>query len=125
MSTHKLALVFGILLIVAVLGAACGRGESAGGASAGQTVAVEGKEFAFTPDTINAKPGEKITINFKNAGTVEHTFVIADLNFKLTAQPGQTVTGAFTAPSQTGTYEIRCDVAGHTEAGMKGQLIVK
>lgn len=115
-----------LVVIVAAAIAACGPGGGGGGANpaAGQTVTVDGSEFAYAPNEITAKPGEQVKVNFKNVGTVEHTFVIKDLNFKLTAQPGQTVSGTFTAPQAAGTYEIHCDIAGHTEAGMVGKLTV-
>lgn len=121
---RKFVLFVGLLVAVTAVLAACGGGGGGGGAGA-VTVSVEGSEFAYQPTDISAKPGQKVAVNFKNAGTVEHTFVIKDLNFKLTAQPGQTVTGTFTAPSTPGTYEIHCDVAGHTEAGMQGKLVVQ
>ncbi len=119
---RKVLLVLGLLIAATAVLAACGGG---GGGAGATTVTVEGSEFAYQPSTISAKPGEKVTVNFKNIGTVEHTFVIKDLNFKLTAQPGQTVSGTFTAPATAGSYEIHCDVAGHTEAGMVGKLTVQ
>jgi plastocyanin len=121
---RRFVLFVGLLIAVTAVLSACGGGGGGGGAGA-VTVSVEGSEFAYQPADIAAKPGQKVTINFKNIGTVEHTLVIKDLNFKLTAQPGQTVTGTFTAPSTPGTYEIHCDIAGHTEAGMVGKLTVQ
>lgn len=118
-------LVLAVLMVSVVLVGACGPGGGAGGGAAtGQTISVEGGEFFYKPVDINAKPGEPIKVNFKNTGTVEHTFVIKDINFKLTAMPGQTVSGVFTAPTTAGTHEIHCDVPGHTEAGMIGKLTV-
>jgi nitrite reductase (NO-forming) len=125
MSERKV-LYASLLIVVAAILSACGGGGGAppppGGG--GQTVTISGTEFSYTPNMINAQPGEKVTVNFKNTGTVQHTFVIHDLNFKLTADPGATVTGSFTAPSQPGTFEIQCDVPGHKEAGMTGKLTV-
>lgn len=109
--------------MVALVISACG-GGGGGGASSQQTVNVEGGEFFYKPPEITAKPGEAIKVNFKNVGTVEHTFVIKDLNFKLTAAPGATVSGVITAPAKAGVLEIHCDIAGHTEAGMVGKLTV-
>lgn len=122
---RKFVLLVGLLVAVTAVLSACGGGGSGGGGAGTVTVSVEGSEFAYQPADLVAKPGQKVTVNFKNIGTVEHTFVIKDLNFKLTAQPGQTVTGSFTAPSTAGTYEIHCDIAGHTEAGMAGKLTVQ
>lgn len=121
---QKFVLFFGLLIAVTAVLSACGGGGGGGGAGAA-TFSVEGSEFAYNPNSFSAKPGQKVTVNFKNTGTVEHTFVIKDLNFKLTAQPGQTVTGTFTAPSTPGTFDIHCDIAGHAEAGMQGKLTVQ
>lgn len=112
-------------MLMVVVMAACGSGGGGGGSSGGLTVNVEGSEFAYKPPEITAKPGQRVTVNFKNTGSVEHTFVLKDPTFKLTAQPGQTVSGTFTAPAAAGTYEIHCDIAGHTEAGMVGKLVVQ
>lgn len=111
--------------MVAMVISACGPGGGGGGgAPAQQTVNVQAGEFFYEPADITAKPGEAVKVNFKNAGTVEHTYIIKDLNFKLTAAPGATVSGIFTAPATAGVHEIHCDVAGHTEAGMQGKLNV-
>lgn len=126
MLQRKTLYLVGLVVLIAAFASACGPGGggSAGG-SGGQTYNVQGSEFSYAPADISAKPGEKVTINFKNAGTVQHTFVIKDLNFKLVADPGQTVTGSFTAPSAAGVHDIHCDIAGHTEAGMQAKLTVQ
>jgi plastocyanin len=123
MFKHKLLVLCGVLLVAAALISDCGPGGGSGGGQ-GTTLNVQGAEFGYTPNTLTVKAGEAVTVNFKNTGTVEHTFVIKDLNFKLVAQPGQTTKGSFTAPATAGTHEIHCDIAGHTEAGMKGTLTV-
>jgi plastocyanin len=127
MLNRRLLSLVVVVMLVAAFFSACGPsgGSGTGGGTTGQTVNIEGSEFAFNPATITAKPGERVTVNFKNIGTVEHTFVITELNFKLVAQPGQTTTGTFSAPAQSTTFEVHCDIAGHTEAGMKGELIVQ
>lgn len=122
MFKHKFLVLCGLILVVAAMVSACGPG--AAGAPQANTLTVEASEFSYTPATFQAKAGQPVTVNFKNNGTVEHTFVIKDLNFKLVAQPGQTVKGTFTAPTTPGTLEIHCDVPGHTEAGMKATLTV-
>lgn len=126
MSSRKLVFMMGLFLIVAALIAACGPGGggSGGGGTNSTTINVEGHEFGYTPNSITVKPGESVTINFKNTGTVEHTFVIPQVNFKLTAQPSQTAKGTFTAPTTPGSYEIHCDIAGHKEANMIATLVV-
>jgi plastocyanin len=119
---RRIMLFVGLLVLVAAVMSACGPG----GGSAAASFSVSGSEFEYKPPELTVKPGQQVTINFKNTGTVQHTFIVKDANnFKLVADPGQTVNGTFTAPTAPGTYQIHCDVAGHTEAGMVGKLIVQ
>lgn len=120
--SRKFFFLAGLMVMVALVISACGGGG--GGGSSQQSVNVEGGEFFYKPPDITVKAGESIKVNFKNVGTVEHTFVVKDLNFKLTAAPGATVSGVLTAPTTPGVLEIHCDIAGHTEAGMVGKLTV-
>lgn len=115
--------LFAALAMMALLIVACGGGGGAsGGASLNVTVTTA--EFKFDPATINAAPGQTINLTVKNIGSIQHTWVLKAANVSLTIDPGQTVTKTFTAPA-AGTYSIECDVPGHKEAGMVGQLIVK
>ncbi len=119
------------IALMAVLLAACGGGASTGGSSGASgssqplSVTVTATEFKFDPATINAAPGQTINLTVKNAGTTQHTWVLNAANVKLTIDPGKSVNQMFTAPATAGTYQYECDIAGHKEAGMVGQLIVK
>lgn len=86
-------------------------------------VRVLGTEFAFSPDEIQVEAGETVNLVFDNRGAVYHTFTIPDLDFELTADGGRQAEGALTASSPA-TYEIVCVVAGHSQAGMRGRLVV-
>ena len=116
--------LFAVVALTAVLLAACG--GSGGGSSSGNAlnVTVANTEFKFDPAMINAAPGQTINLTVTNKGAIQHTFIIAQANLKVTIEPGQTQTKTFTAPA-AGTYVIDCDVPGHREAGMVGQLVVK
>ncbi len=127
MSRRTIVLLAAITLI-AVLVSACGGGaggSTTGGGAAAQTVTVTATEFKFDPATINATPGQTINLTVKNNGTTQHTLVLSQANVKLTIDPGKTVNQTFTAPSTPGTYQYECDIPGHKEAGMVGQLVVK
>lgn len=116
------------IAIVAVLVSACGGGaggSTTGGGAAAQNVSVTATEFKFDPATINATPGQTINLTVKNNGTTQHTWVLPQANVKMTIDPGKSVTQTFTAPTSAGTYQFDCDIAGHKEAGMVGQLVVK
>ncbi len=131
---RSIVFVFVSVLLIALL-AACGGGASGGANSAGgstgggQTYNVTATEFQFAPNSFTGKPGEKITFNVTNKGTVEHTLAVRSVDgsqelMKIDTQPGETKSGSFT-PQDAGTYPIQCDIAGHKEAGMTGQLVVK
>lgn len=81
-------------------------------------------EFKYSSPTIELNAGEKTSIELKNAGTVEHDFVIDAAGVKVSIQPGNTATRNL-GPLSAGTYEIYCSVPGHKEAGMVGTLVVR
>jgi plastocyanin len=122
------------VLVIALL-AACSGGTVGGtnapasGSSGGKTYNVAATEFQYAPNKFDATVGQKVTFNLNNKGTVEHTFVILSLDgsqelLKIDTQPGETKSGDFT-PTAAGTYKIQCDIAGHKEAGMTGEVDVK
>ena len=121
--SRRTILLFAVVALVALALAACGGGASSSGGSP-LNVTVTATEFKFDPATINAVPGQTINLTVKNTGSVQHTWALAAANVKLTIDPGKSVTQTFTAPA-AGTYPFECDIAGHKEAGMTGQLIVK
>lgn len=122
--SRRTILLFAAVALVALALAACGGGASSGGGGSPLNVTVTATEFKYDPATINAAAGQTINLTLKNAGNVQHTWVLAAANVKLTVDPGKSATQTFTAPA-AGTYPFECDIAGHKEAGMTGQLIVK
>jgi uncharacterized cupredoxin-like copper-binding protein len=79
-------------------------------------------EFRFDPDSFTVRAGQTVEIVLINNGVVEHEFAIKSLDLHVHAEPGETVTGSFTAPSSS--VEFGCFIPGHYESGMKGQLRV-
>lgn len=89
----------------------------------GQKVKVDMSEFKFAMAPAEVNSG-KVTFELVNAGTVEHSFIIEGSAVKSEQiRAGQTVT--MQADLKPGTYTVVCDVAGHKEAGMTMQLVVK
>ncbi|MCL5996583.1 MAG: cupredoxin domain-containing protein [Chloroflexi bacterium] len=112
---------------------------------------IEAKEFSFTPAQPAVRVGQTVEILLMNSGVVVHDFTIEkialheeavskgdehdmdtghasdageeDLAVHVAAEAGHTGTVMFT-PSEAGTYEIYCTVAGHRQSGMTGRLIV-
>ncbi|NDB42849.1 MAG: hypothetical protein EB035_07705, partial [Actinobacteria bacterium] len=87
------------------------------------TISVDLTEFKINMSASAVKPGD-ITFQVKNNGNVAHNFAIPLLKFKTEMlNPGQSVT-LVASDVAAGTYEIRCEVSGHLEAGMKASLTV-
>ncbi|MEX0587507.1 MAG: cupredoxin domain-containing protein [Patescibacteria group bacterium] len=89
-------------------------------------VAVTGDSYKFTPSTITVPAGGKIRLTFTNAASVAHDLIISDLGISTSLLgPGDSQTLEFTAPSQPGSFEFICSVAGHEDLGMRGTLVVE
>lgn len=86
-------------------------------------ITVVGDEFSFRPKVARARPDETVNLRFENRGDLFHTLTIADLDFELRADGGETVTGSLRAPA-SGRFTIVCTVPGHDEAGMHARLVV-
>jgi plastocyanin len=112
-----------------VLVAACGGGPIA---SAGPptpvpsgVVAIDAKEYAFTPSTITV-PAGAVTFSIRNVGSQEHEFevfkgdqVVDEVEGIV---PGLTKNASMTL--QAGDYTFVCKLNGHDQLGMKGTLTV-
>lgn len=118
MSRRTLVLLGSLALMALAL-------DACGGSTNAMNVDVNASEFRFDPAAISAGPGQAINLTVKNVGFTQHTWVLKESNVKLTIDPGKTATRTFTAPSKAGTYTFDCDIAGHKEAGMVGQLVVR
>lgn len=113
---YKAMLVAGMLSFI-LLASACG-----GGGGSAATVTLEGKDdFSFTPKTISATAGQPVTVKLKNAGVLEHTFTIDELNVDMRVAGGKEGTVTFT-PAGSRTLAFYCAIAGHREGGMEGKL---
>jgi len=119
-------------LALALVG--CGGGDGGGGAAADAVRKVEAVEFRFTPDLWEGDVGGSFTIEFTNAGSIEHNWVVLSQQiesedeitddiklFSTTALAGETVSAQI-PQLDAGTYQVVCDIAGHFSAGMKGEL---
>lgn len=129
----KLSLMLVALFIVVVVASGCASAPS---------IKVTATDFAYSPSTFTVPAGAAVNLQVTNAGSVEHEFAIMKKGTSVTPpfgdkdegniyweldeiQPGTTKTATFTAPSEPGTYEIVCGLAGHIEAGMTATLTVK
>lgn len=85
---------------------------------------VEGKNFAFVPNQIKVKKGDKVKIIFKNTEGF-HDFKVDEYGVatKQFKSPG-TEAIEFTA-DKAGSFEYYCSVGSHRQMGMKGALVVE
>ncbi len=113
---------------------------SCGGSGPSTTIDVTFAEFTFTPNVFTIPAGQEITINTTNNGAVLHEFVIMKLGqtvgedfgdedegniyWEVETEAGQKTTTTFTAPTESGEYQLVCGTEGHFVAGMIGTLTV-
>jgi uncharacterized cupredoxin-like copper-binding protein len=132
-------IVGSITLILSILLTACG---AAGANGPSTTLNVDMNEFMFTPTSYTIPAGQKITLELKNSGSIDHDFIILkkgvkvkgsfdhekqmdDIYFHAMLKAGKSGEFTFTAPAEAGEYQIICGVLGHFQAGMIASLIVQ
>jgi len=98
-------------------------------ASPTSTITVKSGDFTFEPKLLELRAGEPTRIELVNQGKVEHALVVAEPSgtgdwIHLHAAPGAADAGTFEIDAP-GHYKLLCTVAGHTEAGMVGELVVR
>jgi uncharacterized cupredoxin-like copper-binding protein len=104
----------------------------------------EDGKMIYVPDRVEAKRGEQIRFVLKNAGKVDHEFMLDSVannaKHKIEMQKNPDMehddpNGKRLAPggtgeivwrfSKAGTFEFACLIPGHYEAGMRGTATVK
>lgn len=138
-------IVAGVLLTVAAAGCGSSSSSSSGttsaasGSGGGQkTIAglkandhgtktaakqteVELYDYYFEPTVIQGKAGQKVTLELKNEGKVEHSFTLTSQGIDQTIAPGQDAKVTVTIPA-SGAVSFYCKF--HKSSGMAGALAV-
>ncbi len=102
----------------------------------------EAGELKFFPDLLEFESGKRYKLVLKNPSSQKHYFTaknFADASWtqkveagkveikgaihELELKPGAMAEWVF-VPMKSGTYNLRCTVAGHTEAGMIGKITI-
>ncbi|MBI3756497.1 MAG: copper oxidase [Deltaproteobacteria bacterium] len=91
-----------------------------------------GTMFTYDEREWNVEPCSKVTVTLINEDQVRHQWMIHDLPryvypegmFHIEVNGLGKKTGTFIVPSAKKTYLVHCDIAQHTEKGMKAQLKV-
>ena len=89
---------------------------------------IEGKEYSFNPSRIEIEGGKRVRLVFQNRGTVPHNLEVECPGLPeyktRTINPGQEDYVEFNVPS-SGVCEFYCDLPGHKDKGMKGEIIIR
>ncbi len=123
------ALVLALLVTSLLAAYACGggggdkpsAGTQANGGGARDSYDVFLRDSFFDPKDFTVNAGAKVTFKLTNAGNLIHNMRIAGADNQYGTgddvvsepqliQPGGTSTVVWTAPSKTGTYDVRCDI---------------
>ena len=83
--------------------------------------------YAFTPNEIRARPGQRVVVTFVNDDTARlaHDWEVEGVpNAHASALPGRRSTATFYAPDAPGRYEVLCTIPGHKDLGMVATFIV-
>lgn len=106
------------------------------------TLGNEAGELRFFPDRLSLKTGQPYLIHLRNPSPIKHYFSAPDFAAAVWTKKvqvgGVEVKGAIRElelkpqaeadwvvfPQRPGTYELRCTIPGHTEAGMVGTIEV-
>jgi plastocyanin len=83
------------------------------------SVEIEADDFYFSPTVLTGKPGQSITVELKNEGTVTHNFTLPSDHISKDLAVGQTTKIKVTFP-KSGTVLFHC--AFHQLSGMRGAL---
>lgn len=98
------------------------------GPTAPESAAIQvamGDNFKFEPALITVKVNQPVELEITSTGALEHNFIAEGLGVSSSnVQGGQSETLTFT-PGTAGEYEFYCNIAGHREAGMVGQIVVE
>lgn len=91
-----------------------------------------GKLFGYDNHEWRVRPCARVTVTFINEDDVRHQWMLHGLPryiyprgmFHLELNGAGTVQSSFIVPGDERTYLVHCDIAQHTEKGMKAQLVV-
>ena len=103
--------------------AAGGEEQAAAGEAAGEAVTVESYDIYFEPDELSIPADTDVPVQLPNVGVALHNFSVDELGISVDIAPGATEETVINAPA--GEYEFYCNVPGHKEAGMLGELTVE
>jgi uncharacterized cupredoxin-like copper-binding protein len=110
------------------------------------------RDFAFLPESLTLRAGERVTLSFRNVGRLEHEFMAGSdgvygrgylddllaaahvegnaghsadhLGTGIRVAPNSVKLLTFVVPERSGVFEFGCFILGHYETGMRGRLVI-
>ncbi len=120
----KLFVTLGVLFAVVLsLMAAMDDNDERAPASGEGPLEVRLTELDIQPAVLRAEAGEPISIEVTNDGATAHNFAVTGHGATDMLAGGESATLEL-GPLEAGTYGFLCEIAGHKEGGMQGELIV-
>lgn len=86
-------------------------------------IEITASSYRFDPDEIHVRAGEEVAIVLTSTDAL-HDISVDGIDAHVSAEAGRTATGGLRA-DEPGRYPFSCTVAGHREAGMRGELVVE
>jgi cytochrome c oxidase subunit II len=98
--------------------------EAPKGADATRTIDVTLSRYAFSPERIEVRLGERVRLNVVSADRV-HGFEVKELDLNARIPAGGRAVSVELTPKETGTFEIKCsEYCGVGHGRMKAWLVV-
>jgi manganese oxidase len=110
-----------VIALVALVTVATDDDDGGSGVAAGSATVTLG-EFSLTPESVSVPTGASLAVT--NGGTVEHNLAIDGTDLKTADLAGGESDSLDLSSLEAGTYTMFCEIAGHREAGMSGDLVV-
>ena len=123
MKRTSVAIIAGLLGVLALAGGWRRLASAKAPADAEQVIHLTAKKFEYTPNEITLKKGVPVTIEITSLDR-DHGFKVPELGVRADVKPGET-TRVRIVPDRVGRFEFRCDVfcgSGHED--MAGEFNV-
>ena len=92
-------------------------------AKSSASLEIEADDYYFSPTFVKVKPGEKVTITFKNEGKATHTFTSTALSMDQQVSAGKSAKFTLTVPSTGAAFQFHCNF--HESMGMQGAFFTQ
>ena len=109
------------IALVALVSVAMDDDGGGSGVAAGSATVTLG-EFSLSPESVSVPLDGSLAVT--NGGTVEHNLAVDGTDLKTADLAAGESDSLDLSSLEAGTYTVFCDISGHKEAGMVGDLVV-